>query len=196
MLTQEFPEIPFGHESSTPWVKIMIESNPRKSRIVVRRLAVRIESLLSKEGIGFVAIRSSSVKVGTDSINIEFNYSAFSYRDSFKTINSGKFVWYRPNPFWTRTPCTFSCVLLFVRPPFCNVGRQLDLTCKVTWLPYGFYHKLNNLHFRYLQTISNCCVLEACSHLFSSSELLRCRLLNWLLDHPMNHIVDTARSPG
>ena len=31
------------------------------------------------------------------------------------------------------------------------------------------------------------CVFETCSFVFVSSELLTCRLLKWLLDHPMKH---------
>ena len=33
---------------------------------------------------------------------------------------------------------------------------------------------------------SSYCVLEICSCLFASSEIMKCRWLKWLYDHPMN----------
>ena len=49
---------------------------------------------------------------------------------------------------------------------------------------YGFYYPFNNPRFRNPQ--NSYCVFEACSHLFVSSDMLECRLLKLLLDHPMN----------
>ena len=51
-----------------------------------------------------------------------------------------------------------------------------------------FIQYFNNLRFNNLQQqqYTHICVFEPCSYLFASSEIMKCRLLKWLLDHPVN----------
>ena len=50
-----------------------------------------------------------------------------------------------------------------------------------------FYYHFNNPAFQTIANTSTCCALETCSHLFGSSEILKCRSLKGLLAHPMKH---------
>ena len=58
---------------------------------------------------------------------------------------------------------------------------------------YGFYTISSTTHVSNNNNNNNnnknsYCALETCSSLFVSSEILKCRLLKWLLDHPMNKV--------
>ena len=65
-------------------------------------------------------------------------------------------------------------------------GRPRAKTLR--WQPsafmHGFYYHFNNLHFRKSHTHI---IHEFQLHMFASSELLKCRLLKRLLDHPTSH---------
>ena len=49
---------------------------------------------------------------------------------------------------------------------------------------YGFYHHFNNLHFIVVPKLNEFSI-PISSVFFDSSEFLKCRLLKWLLAHPM-----------
>ena len=69
---------------------------------------------------------------------------------------------------------TFVFFDLFVIP----LQTQQIFTC-------GFYHHFNNLCFR--KRTSMTCSAAHVVISFVSSDILRCRLLKWLLDHPMEY---------
>ena len=59
-------------------------------------------------------------------------------------------------------------------------------------LMYRFYYHFNNLHFNKTQHINDLTAANVVVS-FVSSELLKCRLSTWLLDHPMNIHSSPAR---
>ena len=50
---------------------------------------------------------------------------------------------------------------------------------------YGFYCHFNNLRFKQSQTINDSSAAHVATS-FVPNEIMRCRLLKWLLDHPMS----------